>query len=86
MRLLIVPVLALVAAPALALDMPARKPGLWELKMTMEGGRMPPRTFQHCIDAVTDKGALPDPGDNESCTIGACGALAPGVYDAAADM
>jgi hypothetical protein len=55
MRLLIVPVLALVATPALAIDMPARKPGLWELKMTMEGGRMPPQTFQHCIDAATDK-------------------------------
>jgi hypothetical protein len=36
MRLLIVPVFVLVATPALALDMPARKPGLWELKMTME--------------------------------------------------
>jgi uncharacterized protein DUF3617 len=47
--------LVMLASPALALDMPARKPGLWELKMTMEGRSMPPQTFQHCIDAATDK-------------------------------
>jgi hypothetical protein len=56
MRLLIVPVLALATAtPALAIDLPARKPGLWELKMTMEGRKLPPQTLQHCIDAATDK-------------------------------
>jgi len=53
---LIFPIFALAAAtPALAIDMPARKPGLWELKMTMEGRKLPPQTFQHCIDAATDK-------------------------------
>ena len=55
MRLLIVCAFTLAATPALAIDMPPRKAGLWELKMTMEGGRMPPQTFQHCIDAATDK-------------------------------
>jgi len=44
-----------VAVPALAAEMPARKPGLWELTMVMEGGPMPAQTFQHCIDAATDK-------------------------------
>jgi hypothetical protein len=35
--------------------MPARKPGLWELRMTLEGRSLPPQTMQHCIDAATDK-------------------------------
>src|SRR5579871_3588446 len=43
------------AAPAAAIDMPARKPGLWELKMTFEGRSLPPQTMQHCVDAETDK-------------------------------
>jgi hypothetical protein len=37
-RRLIVTVIGLLSAvPAFALDMPARKPGLWELKMNFEG-------------------------------------------------
>ena len=43
------------AAPAAAIDMPERKAGLWELKMTFEGGNLPPQTVEHCIDAETDK-------------------------------
>ena len=43
------------AAPAAALDLPERKAGLWELKMTFEGGNMPAQTAEHCIDAETDK-------------------------------
>ena len=43
------------AAPAAALDLPERKAGLWELKMTFEGGNLPPQTVEHCIDAETDK-------------------------------
>ena len=43
------------ATPAAALDLPARKPGLWEIKMTMEGRNLPPQTTLHCIDAETDK-------------------------------
>ena len=35
-RLILVAACALVATPALALDMPARKAGLWELKMSFE--------------------------------------------------
>ena len=56
MRLLRAALLLLVCAgPALAQDMPPRKAGLWELKMVLEGGATPPQTFQHCIDAATDK-------------------------------
>ncbi len=43
------------AAPATALDLPARKAGLWEITMTMEGRNIPMPTAQHCIDAETDK-------------------------------
>jgi Protein of unknown function (DUF3617) len=45
----------LFAAPALALDMPARKAGLWELKMSFDNGAIPVQTVKQCIDAATDK-------------------------------
>jgi hypothetical protein len=35
--------------------MPARKPGLWELKMDFETLKLPSRVMQHCVDAATDK-------------------------------
>src|SRR5262245_13031933 len=47
--------LLLSAAPAAALDLPPRKAGLWEMKMSMEGGAMPASVMQHCVDAATDK-------------------------------
>ena len=43
------------SAPAAALDLPARKAGLWEISMTFEGRDMPSVKAQHCIDADTDK-------------------------------
>jgi len=43
------------AAPAQALDLPARKAGLWDLKMLFESRSIPPQTMQQCIDAATDK-------------------------------
>ena len=43
------------AQSAMALDLPARKAGLWEIKMTMEGRNFPMPVAQHCIDAETDK-------------------------------
>ncbi|MBV8837155.1 MAG: DUF3617 family protein [Alphaproteobacteria bacterium] len=45
--------LILLSSPSLAAEMPPRKPGLWELKMTMESVAM--STTQQCIDAATDK-------------------------------
>ena len=47
--------LLICVTPAFALDMPPRKAGLWELKMTLAGQSTPTQTFQHCIDATTDK-------------------------------
>lgn len=61
MRLALLLASALAVTPAFALDMPPRKAGLWELKMNMEGRSMPAQTFQHCIDAATDK-AMNDVG------------------------
>ncbi|MGH6727740.1 MAG: DUF3617 domain-containing protein [Pseudolabrys sp.] len=43
------------AAPAFAMDMPARKAGLWELKMEFASHNLPPRVMKQCIDAATDK-------------------------------
>ncbi|MGE0315125.1 MAG: DUF3617 domain-containing protein [Lautropia sp.] len=45
---------ALPAAPAA--DLPARKPGLWEMKIETPGN--PPVTMQQCIDRSTDADGL----------------------------
>ncbi len=37
------------------IEMPTRKPGLWEITMVMAGTPIPPRTVEHCTDASTDK-------------------------------
>lgn len=46
----------LAALPALAgpVEMPNRKPGLWEIKVKA-GSEMPAMTMQQCTDATTDK-------------------------------
>jgi Protein of unknown function (DUF3617) len=57
-RLAILAVLAgclLGATPALALDMPARKPGLWQLTMSFEGRNIPAQSMKQCIDAASDR-------------------------------
>ncbi|HKU06856.1 MAG TPA: DUF3617 family protein [Bradyrhizobium sp.] len=52
----VVGLLALLPAlDALALELPVRKAGLWEMKMVRTGGSMPDMTMQHCTDASTDK-------------------------------
>lgn len=43
------------AAPALALDLPPRKPGLWDMRMSVEGRSSPAMNAQHCLDAETDR-------------------------------
>jgi len=54
-HLVIVTAAILSASPALALDLPTRKAGLWELKMIFEGRNLPPTVMKHCTDAATDK-------------------------------
>jgi hypothetical protein len=46
---------ALPALAAYAVELPTRKPGLWELKMLRAGSPMPEITMQHCTDETTDK-------------------------------
>ena len=46
--------LACAATAALAVDLPARKPGLWEVTLSMAGGKMPPQVMKFCTDADTD--------------------------------
>jgi Protein of unknown function (DUF3617) len=41
--------------PVLAAELPSRKPGLWEMKMSFENRNIPGQTMQHCIDAATDQ-------------------------------
>ena len=43
------------ALPALAAELPARTPGLWEIKMSVESRNTPGQTVQQCIDASTDQ-------------------------------
>jgi hypothetical protein len=46
---------ALCSVAALAVDLPTRKAGPWEIKMARSGGALPDMTMQHCTDAATDK-------------------------------
>jgi hypothetical protein len=49
-------VCALVCAlPAAAAELPIRKAGLWDLKMTIEGRNTAAPAMQHCTDPSTDK-------------------------------
>src|ERR1700719_339849 len=48
--------LTLLPAPdARAVEMPIRKPGLWEMKVVRTGSPLPEMTMQHCTDETTDK-------------------------------
>jgi Protein of unknown function (DUF3617) len=40
--------------PARAAELPSRKPGLWDLKMSIEGRSTPPQMVRQCVDAATD--------------------------------
>ena len=41
-------------APAIAAEELSRKPGLWEVKTSIDGASAPARVVQQCIDASTD--------------------------------
>lgn len=40
---------------AVAVELPVRKAGLWEMKMLRTGAPAPEMTMQHCTDETTDK-------------------------------
>src|ERR1051326_4103727 len=50
--------------PALAAELPARKPGLWEMKMEFEGRNTPGQTMRQCIDASTDQAMQSNAGSS----------------------
>jgi Protein of unknown function (DUF3617) len=41
--------------PAQAAEPPSRKPGLWQVKTSIENSSAPARVLQQCIDATTDQ-------------------------------
>jgi hypothetical protein len=43
------------AMPVLAAELPSRKPGLWEVKTSIESRNAPAQVIQQCIDAATDQ-------------------------------
>ena len=45
---------ATACGPALAVDMPQRKPGLWQVSMNMPGRNAPMPEIRMCIDSTTD--------------------------------
>jgi hypothetical protein len=44
-----------IATSASAAEMPTRKAGLWDMKMSFEGRAAMTQSMQHCVDAATDK-------------------------------
>lgn len=54
-RLAMIAAAVFTAAPVFAFDMPARKPGLWEIKMDFVGRKLPAHVVKQCIDAASDK-------------------------------
>src|SRR5581483_2799501 len=44
-----------ISAAARAEELPLRKAGLWEMKITKVGGSVPEMTMQHCTDPTTDR-------------------------------
>src|SRR5262245_2573856 len=43
------------ASPAGAVELPIRKPGLWEIKIKLTGGAAPTAMMRHCTDESTDR-------------------------------
>jgi hypothetical protein len=52
------------AMPALAAELPSRKAGLWEVKMSFENRNAPAQVIQQCIDAATDQMMQSSVGSN----------------------
>ena len=61
---------AATATAAQAIDLPTRKPGLWELKMQRPGAAGDDVAMQHCTDETTDKKmtSAVQPMATESCS------------------
>jgi hypothetical protein len=47
--------LIFLATPALSAELPARKPGLWEIETTLPNAKVPKQVIRQCVDAATDQ-------------------------------
>ncbi len=54
-RLILAVACVLIATPSFAFEMPARKPGLWQLTMTFAQPKLPSHIIEQCTDAASDK-------------------------------
>jgi hypothetical protein len=56
-RLVTISLLALIsfATAAWAVDMPSRRPGLWEISMSFGDGNAQAQVMRQCVDAATDQ-------------------------------
>jgi hypothetical protein len=63
-------VMAMGGGQAVAVELPLRKAGLWEMKLVRGGLPVPEMTMQHCTDATTDKdmATASSPMSKEICT------------------
>ncbi len=57
-------VLIFFAMPALAAELPSRKPGLWEIKTSFANLNVPGQVIQQCVDAATDQMMQSSAGPN----------------------
>lgn len=48
-------VLIFFTIPALSAELPARKPGLWEIETTLPSPKIPKQVIRQCVDAATDQ-------------------------------
>ena len=48
-------VLIFFTIPALSAELPARKPGLWEIETTLPSPKFPKQVIRQCVDAATDQ-------------------------------
>jgi hypothetical protein len=55
---------------ARAVEIPLRKPGLWEMRMVRSGSPLPDMTMQHCTDETTDRAmsAALSPVSKQACS------------------
>jgi hypothetical protein len=70
-RCLTAALVVLCLAPAArAVEIPLRKPGLWEMRMVRSGSPLPDMTVQHCTDETTDKAmsAALSPVSKQACS------------------
>jgi hypothetical protein len=54
-QILAIAAISAACASAMAVDLPTRKPGVWEITINIGNPKIPPRVEKVCIDAATDQ-------------------------------